>query len=339
MAELLHPLHPADLRSLTQLLESWPDAVLLFDGDDERFLFANAAAERLIGMPRAEILQKHPSELYHPEDTLVIPAIRQQAELDGSVRRPWRILRRDGVVVATEMTMTRRRIDGRTLSQGIFRIVRDSAENGANGHMDVDARLKMLERTSLAVVTLDREGVVTSWNPGAVEQFQMEAHETVGRQIRDLVRSDQDLSDVESLMRPHELRDEWVSKLTIRRPGIDSYDAMVTCSAIRTEDGELTGFLLITAPLDQTSRATSPRMRRARVQCAACGREVAGTMRRKYCSEKCRQWAYYHRHLDAQRARSRQRHERRRGGADLADGAPADGQTAPVADRNGHDGR
>ena len=39
-------------------------------------------------------------------------------------------------------------------------------------------------------------------------------------------------------------------------------------------------------------------------------------MRRKYCSEKCRQWAYYHRHLDAQRERSRQRHERRRGGSE-----------------------
>jgi hypothetical protein len=46
-------------------------------------------------------------------------------------------------------------------------------------------------------------------------------------------------------------------------------------------------------------------------------------MRRKYCSEKCRQWAYYHRHLDAQRERSRQRHERRRTEPDN-DGATAE---------------
>ena len=69
------------------------------------------------------------------------------------------------------------------------------------------------------------------------------------------------------------------------------------------------------------------RMRRARVRCVACGRVVAGTMRRKYCSEKCRQWAYYHRHIDAQRARSRERHDRRRMEAD-GDG-PSDDDTAP----------
>jgi endogenous inhibitor of DNA gyrase (YacG/DUF329 family) len=91
---------------------------------------------------------------------------------------------------------------------------------------------------------------------------------------------------------------------------------MVTGSTIRGADGELAGFLFVSAPLEAATRASTQRMRRAKVQCAACGREVAGTMRRKYCSEKCRQWAYYHRHLDAQRARSRERHERRRSDTD-----------------------
>ena len=51
-------------------------------------------------------------------------------------------------------------------------------------------------------------------------------------------------------------------------------------------------------------------------------------MRRKYCSEKCRQWAYYHRHIDAQRARSRERHDRRRLGPD--DDQPEDASDPPV---------
>jgi PAS domain S-box-containing protein len=175
----------------------------------------------------------------------------------------------------------------------------------------------------MAVVTLDRDGVITSWNAAATEHFQLDADQTVGKQVRELARSDADRADVESLMSPHEDRDEWISRLTIRRPN-DEFEALVTCSAIRTDCGELSGFLLITAPLNGSQRSTAPRMRRARVQCAACGREVAGTMRRKYCSEKCRQWAYYHRHLDAQRERSRQRHERRRTEAEN----PSPGQEA-----------
>lgn len=312
MAELPHLASHTDLRSVEQLVADWPDAVFLYDGDAGRYVFVNAAAERLVGYSREEIMRLQPSDLSHPDDAREIPSVLAQAERDGWVRRPWRGLHKDGSIVQTEMTLVRREIDGRMISQGIFRAVDEGFLPAMHGRGTADERLQMLERTRLAVVTLDPEGVVTSWNAGATEHFHVTADQAVGRQVRDLVRSEEDREDLESLMSPHEQRDEWVSKLTIRRPG-DEYEALVTCSAIRSDDGELSGFLLITAPLETDRAAASPRMRRARVQCAACGREVSGTMRRKYCSEKCRQWAYYHRHLDAQRARSRQRHERRRG--------------------------
>jgi PAS domain S-box-containing protein len=336
MAELTHPLHPTDLGSLEQLVADWPDAVFVFDSDSQRYLFVNDAAERLVGYAREEILQLQPRDLSHPDDAREIPAVAAQAEREGWVRRPWRALRKDGTVVQTEMTLTRRRIDDRVLSQGIFRVVGDGMLVGAGTDVSTIERLKILERTRLAVVTLDREGVVTSWNAGATEQFRLAAHETVGRRVLDLARNEEDRAYVESLMSPHIVWDEWVSKLTIHPSNDAAYEAMVACSAIRSDDGELNGFLFVTAPLEMHGRKFPPRMRRARVQCAACGLEVAGTMRRKYCSEKCRQWAYYHRHLDAQRERSRQRHERRRGGPDdpeslehAADGSEPPGNCRP----------
>lgn len=319
MAKLPDPAFPSELRSVGQLLDDWPDAVFMFDADQNRFLFANKAAERLVGYRRDEILGMRPGVFSHPEDAAEIPAIREQAERDGWVRRPWRLLTRDGAAVQTEMTLTLRRIDDRVISQGIFRMVGDGLLVGAAVDASARERLKSIDRTSLGVVTLNREGVVTSWNAGATEHYRLAAHEAVGRSVLDLAPTDEVREYVESLMRPHVERDEWISRLTIHPPDDEAYEALVTCSAIRSDDGELSGFLMITAPLEAGTRASTPRMRRARVQCAACGREVAGTMRRKYCSEKCRQWAYYHRHLDAQRERSRQRHERRRGPADELD--------------------
>lgn len=324
MADRAHPSPSIDVHSLEQLVASWPDAVLVFDGDHQRYIIANDAAVRLVGYPRAEILELQPSDLSHPDDARDIPALAAQAEREGAVRRPWRAVRKDGTVVQTEMTLMRRRIDGRTLSHGVFRVVEDARPLDRAGVVSAETRLKILERTSLAVVMLDREGVVTYWNAGATELYGLSATETIGRQVRDLAQTDEDRASLESLLGQHEHRDEWLSRLTIPRPDGDPLEAMVTASAIRTDDGEMNGFLFVTAPLESASRTSSPRMRRARVQCAACGREVAGTMRRKYCSEKCRQWAYYHRHLDAQRARSRQRHERRRGGEQ----ASADGESA-----------
>ncbi|MFN8633143.1 MAG: PAS domain-containing protein [Chloroflexota bacterium] len=316
MAERSHSTPSLDVGSLEQLVAHWPDAVLVFDGEHQRYIIANDAAVRLVGYQREEILELQPSDLSHPDDARDIPAVVAQAEREGAVRRPWRAVRKDGTVVQTEMTLTRRRIDGRIISHGVFRLMEDGHPTDRDGIVSAEARLKIVERTSLAVVMLDRDGVVTYWNEGANDLYGLPASETIGRQVRDLAQTDEDRASLETLMGQHEHRDEWLSRLTIPRPDGEPFEAMVTGSAIRSDDGELTGFFFVTAPLESAARTSSPRMRRARVQCAACGREVAGTMRRKYCSEKCRQWAYYHRHLDAQRARSRQRHERRRNGDD-----------------------
>lgn len=184
MAELPHLASPTDLRSFESLIADWPDAVFLYDGDAERFLVMNGAAERLVGYSRAEILNLQPSDLSHPDDAHEIPAVLSQVERDGWVRRPWRSLRRDGSVVETEMTLTRRRIDGREIWQGVLRIADSDVPPSERSGESIDERLQMLERTGLAVVTLDREGVVTSWNAGAAERFHLAADETIGRHRR-----------------------------------------------------------------------------------------------------------------------------------------------------------
>jgi PAS domain S-box-containing protein len=313
-----------DLSSLEQLVLHSPDAVLVYDGAERRYVVANVAAEQLLGYTREEISRLHPGALSHPDDAEEIPSVIAAVERDGSVRRPWRARCKDGSIVATELTLTRTIIDGRAVSQGIFRVLENGgADQQANGNTSGAAvnrlahgiprsELVFLDRTGLTVVALDRDGIVTYWNAAAVEQYGIPEHEAVGQPVLDLAVTDEARTEVEALLRQHQTSDEWVSKLTIRPRNGPTFEAMVTGSALRSDEGELMGFLFVTAPLEPNARASAPRMRRARVQCAACGREVAGTMRRKYCSEKCRQWAYYHRHLDAQRARSRERYDRRR---------------------------
>jgi PAS domain S-box-containing protein len=318
-----------------QLVESWPDAVLVFDSGSRRYVIVNGAAERLVGYGREELLQLSPRDLSHPDHAREIPAVVAMVERDGSVRRHWRALRKDGTVVETEMTLTRRKVDGRVVTHGVFRALDDSLPTPVNADACAEDRLKVLERTRLAIVMLDRYGVVTYWNDGAAEQYGWQAGEVVGRPVLELTSSDESRQDVERLMSQHALRDEWITRLTIRPRGSDPYEAMVTCSTIRSDDGEMNGFLFVTVPLATAVQTSARRMRRARVKCAACSREVAGTMRRKYCSEKCRQWAYYHRHLEAQRARSRQRHERERGDQDHPEptARPPDGSAGPSSGR------
>jgi PAS domain S-box-containing protein len=302
--------------------------VLVYDGDIRQYVVVNAAAERLLGYTREEIFGLQPGDLSHPDDALEIPAVLAEVETNGSVRRPWRGRRKDGVIVDIEMTLTRPIIDGRYVSQGIFRVVDERLVTPASDAGLPVAQLKFLEHTGLTVVVLDPNGIVTYWNAAATEQYGYDATEAIGRPVLELAVTEEARSEVESLMSHHQTSDEWVSKMTIRPRRGAPFEAMVTGSAIRFEDGELGGFLFVSAPLELTADPTTQRMRRAKVQCAACGREVTGTMRRKYCSEKCRQWAYYHRHVEAQRARSRNRHVRRR--ADSEDDTTTTPDIAPI---------
>src|SRR5204862_4679258 len=135
------------------------------------------------------------------------------------------------------------------ISQGILRVVGNGLLRSYRAEERVEERLALIERSSLAVVTLDRHGVVTSWNTGATEQYGFSADEAVGRQVLELTHTEEDRAYVESLLSQHERRDEWISRLTIRPADDPPYEALVSASAIRAEDGELNGFLLVTAPM------------------------------------------------------------------------------------------
>src|SRR5436190_1401073 len=123
MADRPHPSPVLDLSSWEQLVANWPDPVLVYDGDSQQYVVVNDAAVRLLGYTRDEILRLQPRDLSHPDDAREIPNVIAHVEREGSVRRPWRGLRKDGTVVQTVMTLTRRLIDGRFVSQGIFRVV------------------------------------------------------------------------------------------------------------------------------------------------------------------------------------------------------------------------
>lgn len=90
----------ASEEQLRQVLEEAPDAILLYDCDQDRLLAANKAAERLFGVPREDILKVGPLALFASEQPDARPAARtfaehnrralagEQVEYERRVRRP-----------------------------------------------------------------------------------------------------------------------------------------------------------------------------------------------------------------------------------------------------------
>jgi len=319
-----------------QLLEGWPDAVLVFDFGLRQYVYANDAAERLTGYRRDEIRDLSPEDITAPDFTAEIPRVGAILERDGEHRGVWRIRRKDGTVVDAEVTLARYQIGDRLVSHGLARLVDDRAaadENQASDQDDARTRAQLLGRSQQAVVALDTSGVVLDWNAAAEEMYGWPASEAIGRHVLSLAPEGPPRDEIASILSRLQRGELLAGQLPAYGRDGERIRRTATISPIRDERGEITGYLSISVPANGVTTG-SVRMRRARVRCVACGREVAGTMRRKYCSEKCRQWAYYHRHIDAQRARSRERHDRRRassGDAASSDVAPPDNGESPCA--------
>jgi len=310
-----------------QLIEGWPDAVLVFDFEQRRYLFVNDAAERLTGYRRDEILRLQPGDLAAPEYVREIPRLKAILERDGQHHRRWRMRRKDGTLVDAEVSLSRRRVGDQLVTQGLIRVRQDSDPDGGQS----DVRSKLMEGTEQAMVLLDTHGVVIGWNSAAEDLFDWPSSEALGRHAVSLVPEGTPREEVASILNRVQNGELLAGQLPAFRRNGDPVKRTATISPVRGDAGDVIGYLSVSVPLAGTEPTTT-RMRRARIQCVACGREVAGTMRRKYCSEKCRQWAYYHRHVEAQRARSRERHERRRAAQSTQPSSEAASPTAEAAD-------
>ena len=62
------------------LIEEAPDAILLFDCDQNRFVAANKAAERLFGVARDELLEHGPQHFYPPQQPDARPVMQSYLE-------------------------------------------------------------------------------------------------------------------------------------------------------------------------------------------------------------------------------------------------------------------
>jgi len=109
---------------LRTLIEHAPEAIVVFDGHTGRFMECNENAVQLYGLPREQLLQRHPAEvspLFQPDGRLSLDAAREriQAALDGGAPVfEWMHKHSSGRLVPCEVRLVRLPGEGRTLVRG-----------------------------------------------------------------------------------------------------------------------------------------------------------------------------------------------------------------------------
>jgi PAS domain S-box-containing protein len=253
-------------REQAELLDLTHDAVIVRNLRDE-ITYWNHGAEELYGWSAEEILGKVTHELLRtvfPKELIEIEVeTRERGSWEGELMHR----RRDGsVVTASSRWVLRRDAEGNP--NGILESNRDiSAKREAEesrrqseerNHLnEIRFRLLIDAVKDYAIISLDANGLVTSWNSGAERMKGYAAEEMMGQHVSRLYRKE----DIEHGQLDNELREAAAAGQVeredwrVRKDG-SQFWAEVATSALRDSGGELIGFVKIDRDITTRTAAT-----------------------------------------------------------------------------------
>ncbi len=232
------------------LTEVSPDAVVVHQ--DARLVYGNRAAFRLIGLDldpdnAKELYGRFITEFIHPGD--IGDTIERISELqeDGQFfeHGEARILRTDGTPVIVEVTSIRTQWAGRPAYQVIMRDVSERrAAEAANRY-----RANLVAQVSDAIIGIDADGKIESWNQAAQTIYGWSESEVAGMSISAVVSANrsESASELERGQRRH------------RRKDGSEVDVLVAIDPLIDDDTQPAGWVVVCTELTDARRAEAGR--------------------------------------------------------------------------------
>ena len=238
---------PSELRDRYRLLvELSPDAIVVHcDGE---IVFANRAAVEIVRAESVNDLIGRPILTFvAPESRAgMLERIAAMKESDTYTEPAEAILQRvDGTTVVVESTSVRTRWADKPAFQAILRDLTD--QKAAESSLRLSANL--IQHVSDAIIALDVQGRISSWNPAAAALYGWDAGDAVGLPIDALLGGDASGDNVLSMARGTR------AELTHRRRDGSAVHVVVSIADIRDSAGAVSGSVLISADVSERRRA------------------------------------------------------------------------------------
>jgi PAS domain S-box-containing protein len=246
---------------LRLIIESMPDYAIFMLDREGRVLTWNAGAERIKGYRAEEIVGQSFSRFYTAEDLKAekpAMALQVAAATGRSEAQGWRV-RKDGTRFWAHVIITALRgPDGAVVAFGkVTRELTDQRQADATLRQSEERLRLMVENVKeYALLMLDREGRVVSWNAGAERIKGYRAEEIVGRHFSRFYPPDDAAQgrpewELERAVREGQFEDEgW----RIRKDG-SRFWANVVIRPIRDAHGNVVGFAKVTRDLTERRRS------------------------------------------------------------------------------------
>jgi PAS domain S-box-containing protein len=235
-------------------------AIYLLDVDG-RVVNWNAGAQRFKGYTAEEIVGQNFARFYKPADqgkglpqrALQTAAAEGKFETEG-----WRV-RKDGSTFWAHVVIDAIRDDAGELI-GFAKITRDLSERLAAEaslkRSEDQFRLLIQSVTDYAIYMLDREGVVTSWNPGAERIKGYTPEEIIGQHFsRFYTEEDRANGDPARALAVAERKGRFANEAWRLRKNGERFWASIVIDPIYDDYGALVGFAKVTRDLSEREQA------------------------------------------------------------------------------------
>ena len=239
------------------LFDSNPHPIWVYDLKTLAILDVNLAAVRNYGYSREEFLSLTLKELRPPEDVSAMMESAAKAPPDGETSGAWRHRKKDGTLIDAEITSHPLVYKGRDARVVVATDItkRKMAENALR---QTEERFRLLVDgvQDYAILMLDGQGLVATWNSGAEHIKGYKASEIIGKHFscfhsREDLQAGKPQRELEIAQKEGRLVNEgW----RIRKDGTRFW-AHVVITALRDTQGQLVGFSKITRDLTVQRRA------------------------------------------------------------------------------------
>lgn len=224
------------------LFESAPDAILLADAETGRLLDANPAAELLTGRSREELLSLHQSQL-HPANSQAVADFMShvRAGLNNVSHPPSEIavLHADGHEIMTEITARVFQLNDKPVIQGVFRDI--SARKATEAKMREHTQI--LAQIHDAVISVDLDGIIMSWNQGASRLFGHSEHDAHGKHISLVCPEEEHTFLAEQVIAPVLKKGNSEVEVRLQRKSGEVFFAQLSLSLLRDEQNDPVGII------------------------------------------------------------------------------------------------
>lgn len=244
----------AKAAGLQNVLDTLVDGVIVI-GPDGVVRSINPAAEAMFGYASEEVVGHSVNMLMPNPYAAAHDGYLRRYQSDGvrriiGIGREVQGRRKDGSVVPLDLAVSEATLNGQPVFTGVVRDItlRKQAERGA-------ARFSAIVNSSSdAIVSLDMDGSVTSWNPAAERMFGFTEAQMLGRKLMDLLPPECRDFEGQAFERVREGAE--VSEYESFRMNRDGMKFAVSCalSPIRDSAGHVLGVVGITRDMTVSKR-------------------------------------------------------------------------------------